>query len=71
MHLAAGDTCTPDAADVAVVLLNGAAEAEGAPLLRFDALVALGPGDAPTIAATQPTDLAVASVYSRDAHGLL
>lgn len=71
VHLAAGDTCTPDAADVAVVLLNGAAEVEGAPLRQFDALVALGPGDAPTIAATQPTDLAVASVYSRDAHGLL
>ena len=71
VHLAAGDTCTPGAADVAVVLLHGAAEVEGAPLRRFDALVTLGPGDAPTIVATEPTDLAVASVYSRDAHGLL
>ena len=56
---------------MAVVLLHGAAEVEGAPLRRFDALVALGPGDEPTIVATEPTDLAVASVYSRDAHGLL
>ena len=71
VHLAAGDSCTPGAADVAVVLLHGAAEVEGAPLRRFDALVTLGPGDAPTIVATEPTDLAVASVYSRDAHGLL
>jgi uncharacterized protein len=71
VHLAAGDTCTPGADDVAVVLLNGAAEVEGAPLRRFDALIALRADEPPTIVATEPTDLAVASVYSRDAHGLL
>jgi environmental stress-induced protein Ves len=71
VHLAAGDVCTPGADDVAVVLVDGAASADGTSLQRFDALVSLGPGDAPTIVATAPTDLAVASVYSRDAHGLL
>jgi uncharacterized protein len=71
VHLASGDSFTPGADDVAVVLLGGTADADGTTMHRFDALIALRADGPPTIVATKPTDLAVASVYSRDAHGLL
>ena len=71
VHLASGDTYTPDTDDVAVVLLGGTADVGGTAMHRFDALIALRADGPPTIVATKPTDLAAASVYSRDAHGLL
>jgi hypothetical protein len=71
VHLASGDVYAPGADDVAVVLLGGTADADGTTLHRFDALIALRADEPPTIVATKPTDLAVASVYSRNAHGLL
>lgn len=71
VHLAPGDTCPLGADDVAVVLLEGVADVDGTALQRFDALVARAPGEPLAVVATEPTDLAVASVYSRDAHGLL
>ena len=71
VHLASGDVYAPSADDVAVVLLGGTADADGTTMHRFDALIALRADGPPTIVATKPTDLAVASVYSRDAHGLL
>lgn len=71
VHLASGEVYTPGADDVAVVLLGGTADADGTTMHRFDALIALRADGPPTIVATKPTDLAVASVYSRDAHGLL
>lgn len=67
VHLDADDEVRPDGDDVAVVVLRGSVTVGDLHLQQFDALVATPAGGSPTIAASEPTDLAIASVYSRDA----
>jgi environmental stress-induced protein Ves len=66
LHLEPGQAAAPTVADaVAIVLLAGAATADGRPMQQFDALVTRRPGAPLALVAAAPTELAVACVYSR------